>query len=138
MPSVRPGLTFGEGAHVAGNLEYISSETADGAAGVSEQVKHTLPPQDQQLSQEFKQRQTTSSYLFDALRRLIVLLLIGLLIAWLAPRWVTAPADKLMSRPLPSLGLGLVGLIAAPFGWLVGLGVIILVAVIFGMLSLGA
>lgn len=41
-------------------------------------------------------------------------------------------------QPLPSLGIGLVGLVAAPFGWLVALGVVIVVAVIFGLLSLGA
>ena len=108
------------------------------AASVSSQVTHTLPPQDQQLSRELAQRQTTSSYLFDAVRRLVALLLVGLLIAWLAPRWITGPAEKLRSRPLPSLGLGLVGLVVAPVAWFVALGLIILVAVIFGLLSLGA
>ena len=43
-----------------------------------------------------------------------------------------------MSRPLPSLGIGLVSLIAAPFGWLVALGVVIVIAVLFGLLSLGS
>jgi hypothetical protein len=138
VPSVRPGLTFGKEARVAGSLEYTSSKAVEGAAAVSSRVTHSLPPQDQELSRELAQRQSTSSYLFDALRRLIALLLIGLLIAWLAPRWVTAPAEKLLSRPLPSLGIGLVGLIAVPFGWLVALGVVIVVAVIFGLLSLGS
>ena len=138
MPYVPAGLTFGPEAHVAGSLEYTSPQTVAGAASVSSQVTHTLPPQDQQLSRELAQRQTTSSYLFDAVRRLVALLLVGLLIAWLAPRWITGPAEKLRSRPLPSLGLGLVGLVALPITWLVALGVIILVAVIFGLLSLGA
>jgi hypothetical protein len=137
MPAVPPGLTFGPEAHVAGSLEYVSPETAEGAGAVSSQVTHTLPPQDQELSRELAQRQSTSSYLFDALRRLVSLLLVGLLIAWLAPRWITAPAEKLRSRPLPSLGIGLAGLVAAPIAWLVALGVIILVAVLFGLLSLG-
>jgi len=138
MPSVRPGLTFGKEARVAGSLEYTSSQIAEGAASVSSRVTHNLPSQDQELSRELAQRQSASSYVFGALRRLIALLLIGLLIAWLAPRWVTAPAEKLLSRPLPSLGIGLAGLIATPFGWLVALGVVIVVAVIFGLLSLGA
>jgi cytoskeletal protein CcmA (bactofilin family) len=139
MPTVPAGLTFGPEADVAGSLEYVSPETVEGAGSVSAEVTHTLPPQDQQLSQELAQEQkTTSSYLFDALRRLVALLLVGLLVAWLAPRWITAPAEKLLSRPLPSLGIGLVGLMAMPFAWLVALGVIILVAVIFGLLSLGA
>jgi len=138
MPDVQPGLTFGDEAHVAGSLEYFSSQPVAGAAGISSQVTHTLPAQDQQLSRELAQPHRTSSYLFDALRRLIALLLIGLLIAWLAPRWITVPAEKLLSRPLPSLGLGLLGLIAAPIVWLVALVVIIVSALIFGLLSLGA
>ena len=138
MPYVPAGLTFGPEAQVAGSLEYTSSQTVAGADSVSSQVTHTLPPQDEQLSRELAQRQTTSSYLFDAVRRLVALLLVGLLIAWLAPRWITGPTEKLRSRPLPSLGLGLVGLVALPITWLVALGVIILVAVIFGLLSLGA
>ena len=139
MPYVQPGLTFGAEAHVAWQPGLRQPRRlVQGATCVSSQVTHTLPPQDQQLSRELAQRQSTSSYLFDAVRRLVALLLVGLLIAWLAPRWITGPAEKLRSRPLPSLGLGLVGLVALPFTWLVALGVIILVAVIFGLLSLGA
>jgi hypothetical protein len=138
MPAVPSGLTFGQEARVAGSLEYTSSKAVAGAAAVSARVTHNLPPQDEQLSRELAQRQTASSYVFAALRRLIALLLIGLLLAWLAPRWITVPAEKLLARPLPSLGIGLVGLVAAPFGWLAALGVVIAVAVIFGLLSLGA
>lgn len=138
MPAVRPGLTFGEEARVAGKLEYVSAEAVADANRVSTQVTHILPPQDQQLSRELAQRQSASSYVFNALRRLIALLLIGLLIAWLAPRWITAPAGKLLAQPLPSLGIGLVGLIATPLGWLTVLGVVIVVAVIFSLLSLGS
>jgi len=138
MPFVQPGLTFGPEARVAGSLEYTSPETVAAANSVSSQVTHNLPPQDQQLSRELAQRQTTSSYLFDALRRLVALLLIGLLIATLAPRWVTVPAGKLVSSPWPSLGIGLAGLVAAPVTWFVALGVIVAIAVLFGLLSLGS
>lgn len=138
LPLVPPGLTFGDQARVAGSLEYMSSRAVPGAAAVSSQVTHSLPPQDQQLSEEMSQQQRTSSAVFDALRRVVALLLIGLLIAWLAPRWITAPAEQLASRPLPSAGIGLVGLIATPIGWLTALGVVIAVAVVFGLLSLGA
>ena len=106
MPSVPAGLTFGPEAHVAGSLEYVSPEAVEGAASVSSQVTHTLPPQDQQLSRELAQRQSTSSYLFDAVRRLVALLLVGLLIAWLAPRWITGPAEKLLSQPAAQPGDG--------------------------------
>jgi hypothetical protein len=138
MPSVPAGLTFGPGANVAGNLEYVSPEAVDAAGSVASHVTHTLPPQDAQLARELAQRQSTSSYLFDAMRRVVALLLVGLLIAWLAPRWITRPADELLSRPLPSLGMGLVGVVAAPISWIVALVVVILIAVVFGLLSMGA
>jgi cytoskeletal protein CcmA (bactofilin family) len=137
MPSVQAGLTFGPEAHVVGALEYVSPETVAVPPSVAAQVTHTLPPQDQQLSRELAQRQSTSSYVFDAVRRLVGLLLVGLLIALVAPRWITGPADKLLSKPLSSLGVGLVGLVAAPLSWLVALGVVVTVAAIFGLLSLG-
>ncbi|MBN1311402.1 MAG: polymer-forming cytoskeletal protein [Anaerolineae bacterium] len=137
MPSIPAGLTFGSDAHVAGQFEYVSDQEVDVANSVSNDVKHTLPPQDEQLSRELAQQNSTSSYVFDALRRLIALLLVGLLVAWLAPRWITGPAEKLLARPLPSLGIGLVGLVAAPVVWVVAFGVVIVVAVVFGLLSLG-
>ncbi|MFZ6030025.1 MAG: hypothetical protein ACOYYS_20105 [Chloroflexota bacterium] len=137
MPSVPAGLTFGSEAHVAGRLEYTSAQAVGAANDVATDVKHTLPPQDAQISRELALRNSTSSYVLDALRRLIALLLIGLLIAWLAPRWVTGPAEKLLARPLHSLGIGLVGLVAAPLAWVVALGVVIVLAVIFALLSLG-
>ena len=138
MPFVQPGLTFGPEARIAGSLEYTSPEAVAAANSVSPEVTHSLPPQDQQLSWELAQRQSTSSYVFDAIRRLVALLLIGLLIAILAPRWVTVPAGKLLSSPWPSLGAGLAGLIAAPVTWFVALGVIVAIAVLFGLLSLGS
>jgi len=138
MPFVQPGLTFGPEARVAGSLEYTSPEVVAAANSVSPEVTHNLPPQDQQLSRELSQQQSTSSYVFDAIRRLVALLLIGLLIAALAPRWITVPAGKLVSSPWPSLGIGLAGLVAAPITWFVALGVIVAIAVLFGLLSLGS
>jgi hypothetical protein len=137
MPAVQTGLTFGAEARVAGSLDYVSTQAAAGADAVSAHVTHRLPPQDQQLSRELAQRNSASSRVFDALRRLVALLLVGLLIAWLAPRWITTPAARLQKAPLPSLGIGLLGMIAAPITWLVALAVVIVAAVIFGMLSLG-
>ena len=137
IPAIPGGLTFGPAAHVVGSLEYVSPETVAVPSSVAAEVTHTLPPQDQQLSRELAQRQSASNYVFDAARRLVGLLLVGLLIAWLAPRWITGPADKLLSKPLPSVGVGLVGVVAAPVGWLVALAVVVMVAVIFGLLSLG-
>ena len=137
MPSVPAGLTFGPEARVGRALEYVSQEPVEIPASVSTLVTHTLPPHDEQLSRELAQKQSASSYLFDAVRRLVSLLVVGLLVAWLAPRWITGPADRLHAKPLRGLGMGVIGAVAAPVSWFVALGVIVLVAVVFGLLSLG-
>ena len=138
MPSVPGGLTFGPDAKVAGSLEYTSDKAVAIDSSVSADVNHILPPQDQQIATEVAQQNTTSNAVFDAIRRLIALLLMGGLLAWLAPRWITSPAEVLKFRPLPSFGLGIVGLAASVPVALTALGAVILAAVIFGLLSLGA
>ncbi len=138
MPSVPAGLTFGADAHVARSFEYTSAAAVTVPGSVSSNVKYNLPPQDAQIAKEVAQRNTASTAVFDAIRRLVALLLVGLLFAWAAPRWITRPAETLKARWLPSLGVGLVGLVASPFAFLVSLGVVIVVAVIFGLLSLGS
>ena len=138
MPNVQPGLTFGAEAHVAGSLEYVSPADGRGRQPcILRRSRIPCRPRMNSYRGNWRNEHSTSSYVFDALRRLVALLLVGLLIAWLAPRWITVPAEKLLSRPLPSLGVGLLGLVAAPLGWLVALGVVIVIAVIFGLLSLG-
>jgi cytoskeletal protein CcmA (bactofilin family) len=138
MPSVPAGLTFGPDAKVNGKLEYTSQDVVDISSAISANVTHKLPPMDQELSREITRRTATTSFFFDLMRRMLALLLIGLLIAWLAPRWITRTAEMVESRPLPSLGIGLVGLVATPILFFTALGSIILLAIIFGLLSLGS
>lgn len=137
MPSVPSGLTFGEGAKILGSLEYTSPEQQSVPSSVSTQVQYRQPPVDAQVSREISRNDGVASSLLDNVRRMIALLVVGLLIAWLFPAWILAPARRLVERPLPSFGVGLLGLVAFPGLWLVALGLIILVAVIFGALTLG-
>jgi hypothetical protein len=76
--------------------------------------------------------------LADNIRRLVALAAVGLLLIWLAPRWIRRLADTMQARPLPSIGWGFVTAIAAVG---VALGIIfgtILLAVGFGILTLPA
>lgn len=136
MVSIPGGLTFGPEAKVAGLLEYTSPDTVSIGSEIANEVQHYLPPVDEELAREFTSKNTTSNYIFDQIRNLVALLLVGMLIAWLAPRWIERPAEVIRTRLLPSLGIGLVGVVAAPVVFLIILGVIILVAVLFGLLSL--
>lgn len=75
--------------------------------------------------------------ILDALRHYVVVVLIGALGLWIAPRGMRAAAEIIRRRPLASLGSGLL----AALGWLLGvIGVvlvIILAAIVFGLLGFG-
>lgn len=136
MPSIPAGLTFGEHASIAGKLTYTSPAKVQIPASVATQVEHLLPPADQQVAKEVKRENEVSSWLFDSLRRLIALLIIGLLMARFLPQWIRKPAKELPERPWASLGVGFLALVLVPIALLFALGVIIFAAVLFGALTL--
>ena len=72
---------------------------------------------------------TVTERVLDALQRFISILLVAALFLWLAPRFMDQPTMVLKQRPLASLGIGVVGVIA--FCVLVFL--VILVAVLLGI-----
>jgi cytoskeletal protein CcmA (bactofilin family) len=137
MPSVPSGLTFGDEASIAGLLKYTTPIAISIPASVTTQVQHEFPPTDAQIRKEISQRDGITSRWLDELRRLVALLLVGLLIARLIPAWIVNPASKIQARPLPSLGVGFLGLVVAPFILLAGLAAVIMVAVLMGALTLG-
>jgi len=63
--------------------------------------------------------------------------LVGLLLLWLAPAWTRHLADRLEAQPLPSLGWGAVAFVAFIAALLGILILTIILAVIFGFLTLG-
>ncbi len=142
IPVVPAGLTFGSEAEIGGQLEYTSTEQVSVPSSVTTDIQHLLPPADQQVKEEIN---TTGrllvngvfSTVFNGFRRLIALLLVTALLAWLVPSVITIPSAKLRSRPWASLGTGLLGIIAVPFVLFFALGVIALVALLFGALTLG-
>ena len=137
MPSVPSGLTFGKDAEIAGLLEYTSPLAISIPSGIAAAVQHQLPPVDAQVSKEISSNDGPDSFVLDTLRRLVALLLVGLLLARLVPAWIMNPAARLQARPWPSLGMGMLSLIIAPFALLAGLALVILVAVLVGALTLG-
>jgi hypothetical protein len=137
MPSIPAGLTFGSGAKITGALEYTSSAQVSIPSSVAASVQHKLPPVDAQVSAEIRRSNTTTSAWLDAIRRIVALLLVGLLVARFAPAWILKPASKLQSKTLVSLLVGVVGAAALPVVLFTALIAVILVAVLFGALTLG-
>jgi cytoskeletal protein CcmA (bactofilin family) len=133
IPTVHPKLTVADSARVGGRLVYESSAEA------------TIAPAAQIAGGVAYNRLTAAQPAVPApsipglpyLRRLVGLLLIGLLLLWLAPAWTRRLADSVEAQPLPDLGWGLVafvGFVAAVAAILV---LTIVLAIALGFLMLG-
>ncbi|MFL5685150.1 MAG: hypothetical protein ACJ77D_03745 [Chloroflexota bacterium] len=87
----------------------------------------TAPPADQTA--------TVTAIATDAIQHFLIVLLVGGLLIWLAPRAYAATTEAIQRRPLPAAGWGLLGLV----GYLVALLVIILamivLAIVFGIVG---
>ncbi|MBI3152419.1 MAG: hypothetical protein HYZ21_09815 [Chloroflexi bacterium] len=139
IPNVEPGFTIDENAKIEGNLVYTQSsdiQIPDGA--VIGKITRQEPVAD--VSLQYKEPtvgQKFATWSFDLLRSIVTLVLFGLLLGWLAPKFMKSVMDKLQTAPAASLGWGLVSYAAFFFTLLVILTAMILGGVVFGMLTLG-
>jgi cytoskeletal protein CcmA (bactofilin family) len=143
MPTAAPvpgGLTLGPNAKIGGNLEYTSPQQASIPAGaVSGKVNYVSPPAQPaaQAEQAAATENKTLTWFVNLLRSLATLLLMGMLFMYLLPKPVQYGASTLTARLLPSLGWGLLAYIGFFFAEFLILVVTGIVAVLFGMVTLG-
>jgi cytoskeletal protein CcmA (bactofilin family) len=133
IPTVAPGLEVTGTARLGGTLRYESpTEGAiDPAAEVTGGVHYRKPPPSPET--ETGPLETIARHA----RRFVALLLVGVLMLWLAPRWTAGLAETVRTRPLPSLGWGIVLLAAALAGALMIVAVVGLLAWLLGAATLG-
>jgi hypothetical protein len=74
----------------------------------------------------------------DAIRHFLTVLVVALLALWLAPRLFRAAEAEVRTRPLPSLGWGIVAIVAFIVALIVIVIVMVLLAVVLGALGFGA
>jgi len=140
VPSVPAGLTLGSDADIAGSLTYTSREAFSlDRDRIQGSVQHLLPRVEAEVTTKVRNTpaRMLASWMFDNVRRTITFIVIGLLLAWLLPGWVTKPADRLQAKPLPSFGWGLVVFILFPLVILTTIGLVIATALVMGALTLG-
>lgn len=141
VPAVPAGLTVREGAEIGGDLSYTANFEADvpsGAVAGDVNFNRYVPEQPEE-----EERRTPSPavmvarWSFRQLRRLATFLLIGVLMMWAVPGWTRRLAKNVESKPLPSLGWGVVAM--AVFVALMVMLVIatVLLTIIFGAVTLG-
>jgi cytoskeletal protein CcmA (bactofilin family) len=141
VPSVPTGLTIDEGARIGGDLSYTANaRIAIPGGAVAGDVDFTRYVPEVEARPEVKAPSPAAlvgGWFVRQLRRLITLLLVGAFMMWLVPGWTRKVANVVQTRPLPSLGWGVVAIAAFVFAMLVLIVGTVLLAVFFGVVTLG-
>jgi hypothetical protein len=126
-------LIFGAGrmvmdGAVAGSvLGSTGNYTRAGSVGGSERV----------TVQEPRKTPTLADRGFDALRRYISIMIVGLLLLWLTPRIFRGAGDAVRRRPLVAFGLGIVAAIGVVVAVVLVVLLTVLLAIALGLVGLG-
>jgi len=141
VPSVPLGLTIDESASIGGDLSYTANAQVDVPGGVvAGDVDFTRYVPDVEAEPEVKPPSAIAlvgRWFVRQLRRLITLLLVGAAMMWLVPEWTRKVASIVEEQPLPSLGWGVVAIVAFLVGMLVLGMATVLLAIVFGLVTLG-
>ncbi len=139
LPNVPAGLTIDPAAKIGGKLTYTSNKELNipgsVVAGGVKYLKPVVAPEE--VVQTPTLAESIVAGIFDALRSMITLILLGLLLGWMFPSFLSGAARQLRQTPLPALGWGVVSWGAFFFALLVILVATIFGAIIFGVLTLG-
>jgi cytoskeletal protein CcmA (bactofilin family) len=138
------GATVGGDLIVAGGQVAVAGSVAgsiEGAAGTYSRTgsvggtEHVVV--EEQRDEPDAAAEATSEF-FDALRHFVVLLILGALILWLVPRFLGSADATLRSRPGFSLLWGAITVVGYVVFVICALIVMILLAILFGLLNVGA
>ena len=144
LPRVRSipgGLTIDEGASIGGDLNYTAAAEAAIPSGVvagkTAFTRYVLPEPGEEDARKLSPVALAARWLVGHVRRLITLLLVGAAMIWLVPDWTRKVADIVHTRPLPSLGWGVVAIGAYLLAMLVLIIVTVLLIIVLGVVTLG-
>jgi cytoskeletal protein CcmA (bactofilin family) len=137
-PNVRQGLTIDPSARIGGDLQYTQSQAVTIPAGVvNGKVTRTAPTSNAAAPREETAAAKITKWGLNFVRTSITLIVIGLLLLWLFPGFISGLSAQLQAKPLPSLGWGAVAWAAFFFVLLLIVTVTIVGAIFFGVLTLG-
>ena len=121
-----------DGAVTGNVLARTGTYTKTGTIGGTEDV--TITPRDNQPGQP-SAVPTATQQVIDAVRHFLVVVLVGALLIWFAPRAYAAMKTALQQRPLPAAGWGIVAILGFVVLLLIVLIAMILLAIAFGLLG---
>ena len=139
VPMVRQGLSIDPEAKIGGNLDYTQNADLVFPAGVvaGKVTRSIQPEQTTEPTPEKSATQKVTDWIWKSGRSLVTLLLIGLFLLWLFPIFTASISQELETKPLPSLGWGVVAYAGFFFLLLLVVFVMILGAILFGLMTLG-
>ncbi len=141
LPEIPYGLSFTQDAYVGGKFAYTSrSPVALPEGAVRGEVIHRQPEVPREAEPERAIEFGSTAWAIEQVQRLLRLLLVGLLTAWLAGSWLRRASAALRARPFSSLGWGVVSpfalLVFVIVAGLISLGIAILLSYVVGSTAL--
>jgi cytoskeletal protein CcmA (bactofilin family) len=139
LPSVAPGFTVSKDAVIKGDLVYTqSSDVIIPSNVVAGKITRNEPTVDIENTYVPPTRgELAMDWTFDLFRSMATLLVFGLLIGWLAPKFLNTLGEKIQAAPAASLGWGVVAYAAFFFSLLLIVVTMTIGAILFGLLTLG-
>lgn len=128
LPSVAAGLSLGDNAQIKGDLALTTTRAFE---DFGEQVFGDIRFEEPDLSP------VARNPFFANLRRYVALAVIGLALVWLSRGLIPRSADLLAEHPLTGLGFGTLTLFGFPLALVLLVGIVVLLAIGLGFLSLG-
>ena len=140
IPSIPAGLTVNDSARIAGDLEYTSTFDLNIPGGsVAGKITRTEPQIDPEMQViEQTPAQKVGTWALGLLRLTIALILFGLFLGWLFPKFMKSLPETLRAKPWASLGWGAVAWAVFFFALLAILLAMIFGGILFGIFTLGA
>ncbi len=144
VQAIQPGLRIAEGAKITGKLTYTSesnqSSTIQAVPGGGIVYQTPVPNQtntrQNQPSFNFPSYAFGSFWLWDLLRNLVTILILGALVLGLAPMLFQNTVAQLQQRSLASLAVGLLALVVAFFAVPVIVIALLMLGLAFGLVTL--
>lgn len=135
MPNVPGGLTVADSAVIDGKFKYTSRREAkvDPAAKIAGRTEHLIP---EVKPGEAPRVPTLVDKSLVRARHLACVLLVGLGSLLVLPRWTSAWAENIRTRPLASFLGGIAGMVGFIVFLIAALVIMIVLAVLFGSATL--
>ena len=131
-PAAPPGLTVAASAKIVGDLNYQSKSqaTIDPASTIGGKVNYS------QIESTITQPPTIAERAGNVAKTFFALLLVGLMVVYICPKWTGQVANSLQRRPLASLAWGVMTSIAFVVAAVLLIVATIAIAVLLGFISL--